>query len=167
MAQIQAGNTGVPVSKLRMLVGAKWRQLSRGAQGERLGPTAPDQRGGRPAPQGVNSGASLGLPAGGLHPPGPGNPDAKHQHHYQREEDRGTGSASRPGGSGREVRGEGHDPGSHTPCRPQTTQGQFLDCPEEPGREEETRKSEPTAGSQEEEEILGIHSPEGGLDKED
>ena len=28
--QIQAGNPGVPVSKLRMLVAAKWRQLSRG-----------------------------------------------------------------------------------------------------------------------------------------
>ena len=41
-AQIQAGNPGVPVSKLRMLVVAKWRLLSRGSQVERRGPKAPN-----------------------------------------------------------------------------------------------------------------------------
>ena len=35
-AQIQAGNIGVPVSKLRMLVAAKWRQVNREAQ-EKMG----------------------------------------------------------------------------------------------------------------------------------
>ena len=36
-AQIQAGNLGVPVSKLRMLVAAKWRQVNWEAQREKNG----------------------------------------------------------------------------------------------------------------------------------
>ena len=68
-AQIQAGNLGVPVSKLRMLVAAKWRQVNWEAQREKTGSRNYGQRGGSTTPKKGTSGASLGNPPG---PPPPG-----------------------------------------------------------------------------------------------
>ena len=68
-AQIQAGNLRVPVSKLRMLVAAKWRQFNWEAQREKIGSRNHGQRGGSTTPKKGTLGASLGRPPG---PPPPG-----------------------------------------------------------------------------------------------
>ena len=53
---------------------------SRGSQAGRPGAAAHAQLGGRPKPQGMNSGAFLGLVVGAFHPLGPEGPDARPQH---------------------------------------------------------------------------------------
>ena len=61
-AQIQTGNPGVPVSKLRMLVAAKWRLLGQGAQGDKGGLGASQNKGDRPNPKGADARDSWGRP---------------------------------------------------------------------------------------------------------
>ena len=157
-AQIQAGNLRVPVSKLRMLVAAKWRQFNWEAQREKIGSRNHSQRGGSTTPKKGTSGASLGRPPG-TPPHEAGSTASNPQPHCRREDSRATGSASRPGWSREEPHREVDDPGSPTPCRPQNTQGQVLGSPLGSGREAGTKRFEATAGCQEEEEVLGLYSP--------
>ena len=164
--QIQAGRPwGSPI-QAEDASGGQVERVKPGDQRERSGPTAPKKRGRRLTPQDVNAGTSKELPAGGLHFPQAEKPDAKHKLRDQREEGRGTSPTKSPGDFGRVVPGEGHGPGSHISGSPQTKQGQVLNNPDEPRREEETRKSGPSTGKQEEGEISSLHSPIRGLERE-
>ena len=59
------------------------------------------------------------------------------------------------------------DPGSPTSFKPQFTQGQVLGSPLGSGREAGTKRFKATAGSQEEEEVLGFYSSTWELEGED
>ena len=146
-AQIQAGNIGMPVSKLRMLVAAKWRQANWEAQQEKMGAKKRGQRSSSSTPK---RGTSVDLKPQG-----------------RREDGEATDLASRPEWSKERPYREMDGLGSPTSCRPQHTQGQIRGSPLGSGREAEIEGFKDTAGRQEEEEVLGFYSSTWELEGED
>ena len=163
-AQIQAGNIGVPVSKLRMLVAAKWRQVNWEAQQEKMGVKKHGQRSSSSTPKKGTSRASPGIPP---LPQEAGITAVDPKQQGRREDSEARDLASRPGWSRERPYREVDGPGSPTSCRPQHIQGQILGSPLGLGREAEIERFQDTAGSQEEEEVLGIYSPTWELEDKD